>query len=45
MASQPVEIPPHSSSAEALSEFFGVRQGFSSLVCSSAKAVPESYGF
>jgi hypothetical protein len=36
---------PRSLSVEALSESFMVRQGFSTLVCSSAKALPESSGF
>jgi hypothetical protein len=30
---------------EALPESFGVRQDFSALVCLSAEALPESYGF
>jgi hypothetical protein len=37
--------PPRSSSAEALPESFRVRKGFSTLVCSSAEALSESYGF
>jgi hypothetical protein len=45
MASRPIGRPPRSSGVEALSESFRVRQGFSAPVCSSAKALPESYGF
>jgi hypothetical protein len=41
----PVGSPPRSSGTEALSECFEVQQGFSALVCSSAEALPESYGF
>jgi hypothetical protein len=37
--------PPRSLSVEAPSESFGVRQGFSTLVWSSAEALPEFYGF
>jgi hypothetical protein len=44
-ASWPIGSPPHSSSAKALLESFGVRQGFSALVFSSAEALAESYGF
>jgi hypothetical protein len=36
---------PRSMSAEALLESFEVRLDFSALVCSSAEALPESYGF
>jgi hypothetical protein len=42
---QPIGSPPHSSSTEALPELFRVRQSFSALVCSSAEALPKSYGF
>jgi hypothetical protein len=40
-----VRSPPCSSSVEALLESFGARQDFSALVCSSAEAPLESYGF
>jgi hypothetical protein len=45
MAPWPIGSPRRSSGAEALSESFGVQQGFSALVCSSAEALPESNGF
>jgi hypothetical protein len=44
-ASWPIVRPPHSSSAKALPESFRVRQSFSALVCLSAEALLESYGF
>jgi hypothetical protein len=37
--------PSSSSSVEGLPEYFGVRQGFLALPCSSAEALLESYGF
>jgi hypothetical protein len=41
----PVRSAPHSSSAEALPECFGDRQGFLALVYWSGEVMSESYGF